>query len=77
MVVIEFRKVKCDNCGEIKEIEGGSSFPSGWLELTIVEWSLSSGTSRWNKDVCGDKCALEIIKKLKKIPSEPFPEVVY
>ncbi len=68
MAVIEYRKVKCDECGEEEEIKDGGTRPSNWLEINITEWHGSSGDVRLNREVCSEECALALIKKLKEIP---------
>ena len=72
MAIIEYRKVQCDNCGKTEEIKEGGSHPSNWFELNIVQWTGTTGYGRWTKEVCSEKCALEIMKKLKKIPKPPI-----
>jgi len=76
MSIVNFRKVKCDNCGKEETIEGGCNLPFGWLEVQITEWQGNSGRTRFDKEVCNDKCALELIHKLKKIPPKP-PAKIY
>ncbi len=72
-MIIEYRKVKCDNCGKEEEIKDGGTRPSNWFEISITEWSGNSGYGRFCKEVCTEKCALEVIHKLKKIPErEPI-----
>ena len=68
MSIVEYRKVKCDNCRKEKIIRDSGSYPSGWLVIEIYEWDGMSGRERLHKEVCSGKCALEIIKKVKKIP---------
>ncbi len=68
MTIVEYRKVKCDECGKEEEIKSGGCKPTNWLEISVVEWHGSSGEGRLNKEVCSEKCALELMKKLKKIP---------
>ena len=70
MVVIEYRKVKCDECGKEEEIESGGSRPTNWLEISITEWFGNNGNVRLNREVCSEKCALKLIKKLKEIPKQ-------
>ena len=68
MSIVEYRKLKCDNCGKEEEVKGAGSYPNKWLEISIYEWSGTSGERRYEKEVCGDKCAIELMKKLEKIP---------
>ena len=68
MAVIEYRKVKCDECGKEEEIKYGGTRPSNWLEISITEWHGSSGDIRLNREICSEECALKLIKKLKEIP---------
>ncbi len=68
MAIINYRKVKCDECGKEEEIKDSGSRPSNWFEVSITEWFGSSGYGRFGKEVCTEKCALKIIHKLKKIP---------
>lgn len=69
MTIVEYRKVKCDECGKEEEVKGGGSYPSSnWLVIEISEWSGSTGQGRLNREVCSDKCALKLMKDLKKIP---------
>jgi len=70
MTVVNYRKVKCDECGKEEEIKDGGSKPSHWLEISVVEWFGNSGEGRLNKEVCSEKCALRLLKKLKKIPKK-------
>ena len=70
MTIVEYRKVKCDECGKEEEIKHGGTKPSNWFEVSIIEWSGSSGEGRLNKEVCSEECALKLIKKLKEIPKK-------
>jgi len=70
MAIIDYRKVKCDNCGKEEEIKDGGCKPSHWLEISIVEWFGNSGEGRLNKEVCSEKCAIELMSNLKKIPKK-------
>lgn len=76
MVIVEYRKVKCDECGKEEEIKDGGTKPSRWLEVSIVEWFGSTGEGRLSKEVCSEKCAFKLIKKLKKIPKRE-PACIY
>lgn len=69
-MIIEYRKVKCDECEKVVEVEGAGSLPSNWLVIEVVEWSGSSGQVRLNKEVCSEKCVLKFMKNLKKIPKK-------
>jgi len=51
MAVIEYRKVKCDECGKEEEIKDGGTRPSNWFEVSITEWYGSSGDVRLNREV--------------------------
>ncbi len=68
MVIVNYRKVKCDECGKEEEIKDGGTRPSNWFEVSITEWFGSTGSVRFCKEVCTEKCALDLIRKLKKIP---------
>ncbi len=70
MAIVEYRKVKCDECGKEEEVKYSGSRPSSWLEINIVSWFGSTGDTLLNKEVCSEKCALKLIKKLKKIPKK-------
>ncbi len=70
MTVIEYRKVKCDNCGKEEVVKNDGWRPSHWLEISITEWSERVGEGRLNKEVCSEKCALELLKNLKEIPKK-------
>ena len=70
MTIINYRKVKSDECGKEEEIKDGGTKPSHWLEINIFEWFGNSGTGRFTKEVCSEKCALELMKKIKEIPKE-------
>ncbi len=76
MAIVDYRKVKCDECGKEEEIKDGGTKPSRWLEVNITEWLGNSGRGRFGKEVCSEKCALKIIHKLKKIP-EQEPICIY
>ncbi len=75
MVVVEFRKVKCDNCSKEETIEDSGHRPDNWLEVSVVEWFGSTGTGRLNNEVCSEKCVLELMKKLKEIPPKPTTHI--
>lgn len=68
MAVVEYRKVKCDECGKEVEIKEPMHLPCSWLEIDITECCGASGTVVLSKEVCSRKCALNMLKKLKKIP---------
>ena len=70
MVIIEYRKVKCDECGKKEEIKEGGTKPTNWFEVSIAQWFGNTGNVRLNKEVCSEKCALKLIKKLKGIPKQ-------
>ena len=70
MTVIEYRKVKCDECGKEEVVKDDGWRPYNWLEISIVEWNKSVGEGRLNKEVCSEECALKLIKKLKEIPKK-------
>lgn len=69
-MIVEYRKVKCNNCGKEEKIKDGGSKPTKWLDISITEWFRDTGTGRFNREVCSDKCVLELIKKLKEIPKK-------
>ena len=67
-MIVEYRKVRCDECGKEETVAGAANFPSGWLTLGITEWSGSSGHEFLSKDICSRRCALRLMKKIKTIP---------
>ena len=69
-MIVEYRKVKCDNCGKEEEVKHSGTKPTHWLEISITDWKGNSGYGRLNREVCSEKCALELIKNLKEIPKE-------
>lgn len=70
MAVIEYRKVKCDECGKEEEIKYGGTKPTNWFEISITQWSGNNGDGRLNREVCNEECALKLMKKLKEIPKQ-------
>jgi len=68
MAIVNYRKVKCDECGKEEEVKDGGEKPSQWLEISIVEWFGNSGEGRLQREVCSEECALKLLKELKKIP---------
>ncbi len=68
MTIVEYRKVKCDECGKEEIIKNSGSYPSYRLVIDISEWFGSTGEIRLNKEVCSEECALKLMKKLKEIP---------
>lgn len=70
MAIIEYRKVKCDECGKEEEIKDGGTRPTHWLEISITDWAGSTGHGRLNREVCSEKCALKLIHNLKKLPKQ-------
>ena len=68
MTIVEYRKVKCDECGKEKTIESAGSYPSNWLVISIVEWFGTSGEGRFEREVCSEECAIKLMKELKEIP---------
>ena len=68
MVVIEYRKVKCDECGKVEEADGGESYPSNWFTIAVHKWFGNMGNGELNKEVCSEKCAIKLMNNLKKIP---------
>jgi len=69
MAVIQRPIGKCDQCGKEVEFEEGH-LPDHWLEIAITEWWGSSGTGILSREVCSNKCALDLMHALKKIPKE-------
>ena len=70
MTIVNYRKVKCDECEKEEEIKDSGTKPTNWLEVNITEWFGNTGYGRFCKEVCTEKCALKIIHKLKKIPKK-------
>lgn len=70
MTIVDYRKVKCDECGKEEEVKGSGSRPSRWLEISITGWEGNSGMGRLNREVCSEKCALKLLNKLKEIPEK-------
>ncbi len=68
MTIVEYRKVKCDECGKEEEVKDSGCYPDNWLVISIFQWSGNSGRRRLEKEVCSEKCAIKLLKKLKKIP---------
>lgn len=68
MSVVEFRKLRCDNCRKERVVEGFGSHPSGWLEISITRNNTLYGCIVFLKDACCDNCALEIMKKISRVP---------
>ncbi len=68
MTIVEYRKVKCDECGKEESVEGGGSYPPQWLVIGISEWNGDIGQGRLTKEVCCEECALKLMKELKEIP---------
>lgn len=66
MVIVQYRKVKCDICEkevEIKEQYG--SLPRNWYELSATQWFGSSGRIKFNKEVCSEKCLKKAMHEFK------------
>jgi len=69
MSIVEYRKVKCDECGkEVTIKEAGYSIPFGWYELGITLGKKSHGQGVYDKELCSKKCILKHANNLKKIP---------
>jgi len=68
MAIVEYRKVKCDECGKEEIVKHSGCYPDNWLVISIFKWSGNTGRGRLNKEVCSEKCAINLMKKLKKIP---------
>jgi len=74
MAIIRYQRNKCDECG--KEVDSKEyNQPYGWLEITICRWKGSMGEHVFRKEVCSKKCALKMLKKLKRIPKFKPPIV--
>lgn len=71
-MIIQYKKIKCDNCGK-EEMVKENVRSKDRIEISIVQWSGSVGQERLVKDTCSDKCALELIKGLKRIPKKGEP----
>lgn len=70
MSVIQYRKMKCDECGKTQEVnEKLQSYPSGWLEVNVTEWTGNTGHGLVYKEICSTKCALKILHTIKIIPN--------
>lgn len=77
MSIVHYEKHKCDCCGKEVEVQHGGR-PRGWLEISITIWHLSRGDVVYDKEVCSRKCALEMLKKIKKIPGvKPRPIICH
>lgn len=70
MTIIEYRKVQCDQCGKIEEVKESGTLPYNWFTVEICEWFGSTGEGRFNKEVCSEKCVIEMMNKIKKIPEK-------
>ena len=72
MSIVQYRKVKCDECGKIVEIKESSHLPSGWLSIELCEWHGTSGTGR----VLEEDIKADIIKTCKEMikTKEQYPE---
>ncbi len=71
MSVVQYEKHKCDNCG--KEVETKGNYrPRGWYEININKWSFNRGDILLDKEVCSEKCVLELLHKIEKVP-KPKP----
>lgn len=68
MAVAEYRKVKCDNCEKEKIVKNSGRYPPNWIVISINEWIGNIGHSRYCKDVCSGKCAIDLLNNLKKLP---------
>ena len=66
MVMKQYKIMICDECK--KEIKETESISLQHIKLHITEWRGTSGDVVINKDFCSDKCILNFISKLKKIP---------
>ena len=72
MVVTQIKKVKCDNCLKEREAPSGACMPFGWFELSVTEWHRNCGERRLHKDLCSEKCAIELMHKIEKLdPRKP------
>jgi len=77
MVIINYRKVKCDECGkEVEMKEEIGSLPDNWFEVSITKWFGTTGDRLFHKEVCSEKCAMKTLKKLNKLP-KPKPIHIY
>ena len=72
MTVTQIRKVRCDNCDKECEASPGACLPLGWFELNITEWHTNCGERRLQKDLCSEKCLMELMHKIEKLdPKKP------
>jgi hypothetical protein len=62
---------KCDQCGKEVEFADGH-LPDHWLEIDVTEWMGSSGEGRFKKEVCSEKCVINMMHNVKKIPKKVY-----
>ena len=51
MSIIEYRKVKCYNCGKEETLKDKGSYPSHGLEISMPLWMGSDGRVIFQRDV--------------------------
>ncbi|GEM_PF-3041720 len=67
-MIIQYRKARCDKCGREKAVEGAGILPFGWLCLSLTQMRGLMGNTILTKEVCGKKCAVALMNKIRIIP---------
>ncbi|MCD6496563.1 MAG: hypothetical protein J7K54_04800 [Candidatus Aenigmarchaeota archaeon] len=68
MSIAEYRRIRCDSCGKEETVRNGYDLPYGWFTITAAESLGPVEVTRFEKDACSEKCVLEIMHGLKKLP---------
>lgn len=65
MTVENLKRMKCDNCGKIREVKELCHYPSPWFEVSVTKWRSASGRVVFKKDACSEKCAKKMMREVK------------
>lgn len=71
MALIEYRRLKCDQCGRLKDLlENEKPRRTTYFRVTITRWKYNMGTDALQRDACSERCVLRILRSIRKIPKK-------
>ena len=71
-MIVEYRKVRCDECGKEEIIQDSGLLPLGCLAINIHEAYGTIAHPVLEKEVCSRKCAIKLMNETKKLPKQSF-----